>query len=219
MEMDSTIVNYMECMKRMSDKNRIHLGSLDECRNGLEDHLQEIINAKDFSRAQKANNSLGMYSHVFVEYRKLGADYMLRGVYCYIEILKTMLNVSKKVSEPNEPPTTIILSNANWSMKQRIIGKIGLVSDNPDLDELVSLRNGYPAIMIYLMKTKASVFQVCNWPDKNSVIISAYGGNTSEELNAAMSEGILYINGAIDYFSKLEHFSCKIVCLLPPDDT
>lgn len=219
MEMDSTIVHYMEWMKRMADKKLIHLGSLEKCRDGLEKHLQEILSAKDFSRAHKAKNSLGMYSHIFVEYRKLGADYMLQGLYCCITELDTLLNVSKKVRDPDVLSTTMILSNANWSTKRGIIGKIGLVSDYPDLDELVSLRNGYPGIMIYLMKTKASVFQVNNWPDKNSVIISAEGGPTSEEMNSAMSEGMLYINGARDYFSNLVHLGCKIVCLLPPDDT
>lgn len=124
-----------------------------------------------------------------------------------------------EVSEETEAPINMPLPEANWSVKQPIIGRIRLISTYPNLDELVSLRGGYFGTMIYLMDTRPSVDELFGWSDKNSVIVSGGGGDDSEEKNYACSEGIPYINGAGRYFPDLVRLDGKVVRLLPSSPT
>jgi len=209
MDMDKTVVYYMEWLKRMTDMDRIHLKALEEITTGMVDHLRVIIREGDISRAQKAKNSIAMYRHVLDQCQKQGGDSLLRA----LEPCRADLNKLLHVPEESEPPTSVDLSEANWSERQTIIGKIKRIIGHLDVNELASLRDGYFGTMIYLIDTRPTVHELLNWPDKNSIIISGGGGGASEEMNYARSEGIPYINNAGRYLSELVHLDGKVVRL------
>lgn len=207
MRMDKTVVYYMEWLKRMTDIRRIHLKALEQITTGLVGHLREIAREGDISRAQKARNSLAMYKHVLDECGKQGGYSLLRRLKPCLANLDKLLHVP----EESEHPINVDLSEANWSVRQTIVGKIKSVTGHVDLNEIASLRGGYFGTMIYLMDSRPSVHELFDWPDKNSIIISSGGGDTSEEMNYARSGGTPYINNAECYFSNLVRLDGKVV--------
>jgi hypothetical protein len=214
MKIDDIVKHYMEWIKRLTERPRIHLGGLEEATKGLVSHLQEIIFKKDISRAIEAKNSMAMYAHVLVACREQGADFILRELDMCLADLDKLL----RASERSNPVRSIALPRANWSVEQVIVGRITTVPTHVDfmnLSELTSLRGGYCGMVIYLMRARPSVRELSNWPDKNSVIVSAGGSDTSEEMNYAASANMLYINGASNYFEELCRLEGNIVRLLP----
>ena len=210
MEMDKTVVYYMEWLKRMTDIHRIHLKALEEITTGLVDHFREITREGDISRAQETKNSIAMYRHVLVECQKQGGYSMMRRLEPCLADLDKLLHVR----EESEHPLNIDLSEANWSVRQTIVGKIKRVTGQLGLIDMASLRGGYFGNMIYLMDARPSVHELLDWPYKNSIIVSSGGGSASEEMNYARSEGIPYINAVTGRcFSNLARLDGKIVRL------
>ncbi len=207
--MDNTIVDYMEQLGRITNRKPIHLGALEKCRSGLINYLQEIVREKSSMSAQKAKNTLAMYSHVLAACREQRADFF-GGRF---QSCLTNLNILIRDREEMEPPTIVVLNESNWSVKQQIFGRIKCVSSHPDLNELMSLRGGYFGTMIYLMGTRPSIPELLGWPDKQSVIVSTIGGENSEDMNYARSVRLPYINSAQGYYEDLRRLDGKTVIL------
>ena len=96
MQSDDTVTLHMEWMKRLADRPRMHLGALEECTNGLADHLQEIVSKGDIQRAQIAKNTLAMYIHVLAACREKGTSFMLQRLDLCLAELNKVLQVSEE---------------------------------------------------------------------------------------------------------------------------
>jgi hypothetical protein len=211
-EMDGYIKDHIEWLKRLSEMPRIHYGGLGKCEDELTTCLRAMINRGKIQEVRKAYNILCFYSNVIIECKKRDPMKLWKLEQCLIDI-KTLLNVSTA----NEPVITIILSGANWSHRSPIVGKVIYIRDinEVDFEKLMELKDGYLGKSLYLLRERPSVTQLSNWPDTNSLIISASGGSNSEEMNYAKAGGTQYINGAEKYFTELIQLNGEVVSLLP----
>jgi hypothetical protein len=130
----------MEWIKRMTDRRRIHLKALAECRDGLVRHVKEILSKKQVRKAREAKGTFAVFGDVLAACREQGAGFMLQGLESCLAELDKLAGPPPK----NAPPTSVALPNANWSVRQPLTGRLRLIPADKNIRDLLSVRwNSY----------------------------------------------------------------------------
>jgi len=213
MIIDETIASYMEWLDRISKSPRIHIQGLEKCTKYLNDYLDDLINKNEVSKITSAIYTLNEYSKVILYFKNHDSFFISEKMQ---KILQSKTNLEKLLNIPEEKIDAVLnLSEANWTMKKPISGMIRILPANFNLDEVLTLRNGFLGTIIYVITGKATVIQLNRWPESNCFIISTEGGPTSEELNFAKHSRMQYINGASEYLKDLVDYDGKFINLIP----